>query len=365
MGFKCAIVGLPNVGKSTLFNALTQTASAAAENYPFCTIEPNVGEVPVPEDRLPIIAAIGESKEQIPARMNFVDIAGLVRGASKGEGLGNQFLSNIRETDAIAYVLRCFDDDDVTHVEGKIDPLADLDVVQTELMLADMESLEKRAPALQKKAKNGDKEAILTLKMIDLAMAELNEGRPARCAEIDKDDRQAWRMMQLLTSKPVLYVANVDEDSAATGNDYSATVFAHAEAEGAQAVVISAQIESEIALLDDEERVDYLEALDLKEPGLNRLIQTGYKLLGLETYFTVGPKEARAWTFHEGWSAPRCAGVIHTDFERGFIRAETTAYEDFVEHGGEQGAKEAGKTRQEGKTYIVQDGDIMHFKFNV
>ncbi|MCF6275949.1 MAG: redox-regulated ATPase YchF [Robiginitomaculum sp.] len=365
MGFKCAIVGLPNVGKSTLFNALTQTASAAAENYPFCTIEPNVGEVPVPEARLPIIAEIGGSKEQIPARMNFVDIAGLVRGASKGEGLGNQFLSNIRETDAIAYVLRCFDDDDVTHVEGKIDPLADLDVVQTELMLADMESLEKRAPALQKKAKNGDKEAILTLKMIDLAMAELNEGRPARCAEIDKDDRQAWRMMQLLTSKPILYVANVDEDSASTGNAYSDTVFAHAKTEGAQAVVISAQIESEIALLDDEERVDYLDALDLTEPGLNRLIQTGYKLLGLETYFTVGPKEARAWTFHEGWSAPRCAGVIHTDFERGFIRAETTAYADFIEHGGEQGAKDAGKTRQEGKTYIVKDGDIMHFKFNV
>ncbi|PHS75583.1 MAG: redox-regulated ATPase YchF [Robiginitomaculum sp.] len=365
MGFKCAIVGLPNVGKSTLFNALTQTASAAAENYPFCTIEPNVGEVPVPEARLPIIAKIGESKEQIPARMNFVDIAGLVRGASKGEGLGNQFLSNIRETDAIAYVLRCFDDDDVTHVEGKIDPLADLDTVQTELMLADMESLEKRAPALQKKAKNGDKEAILTLKMIDLAMAELNEGRPARCAEIDKDDRQAWRMLQLLTAKPILYVANVDEESAATGNAYSETVFAHAKTEGAEAVVISAQIESEIALLDDDERVEYLDALDLKEPGLNRLIQTGYKLLGLETYFTVGPKEARAWTFHEGWSAPRCAGVIHTDFERGFIRAETTAYDDFVEHGGEQGAKEAGKTRQEGKTYIVQDGDIMHFKFNV
>ncbi len=365
MGFKCAIVGLPNVGKSTLFNALTQTASAAAENYPFCTIEPNVGEVPVPEARLPIIAKIGQSKEQIPARMNFVDIAGLVRGASKGEGLGNQFLSNIRETDAIAYVLRCFDDDDVTHVEGKIDPLADLEVVQTELMLADMESLEKRAPALQKKAKNGDKEAILSLKMIDLAMNELNEGRPARCAEIDKDDRQAWRMMQLLTSKPILYVANVDEDSAGSGNAYSDTVFAHAKTEGAQAVVISAQIESEIALLDDEERAEYLDELNLEEPGLNRLIQTGYKLLGLETYFTVGPKEARAWTFHEGWSAPRCAGVIHTDFERGFIRAETTAYDDFVEHGGELGAKEAGKTRQEGKTYIVQDGDIMHFKFNV
>lgn len=365
MGFKCAIVGLPNVGKSTLFNALTQTASAAAENYPFCTIDPNVGEVAVPEPRLPKIAEIGGSKEQIPARMNFVDIAGLVRGASKGEGLGNQFLSNIRETDAIAYVLRCFDDDDVTHVDGKIDPLADLDTVQTELMLADMESLEKRAPALQKKAKNGDKEAILTLKMIDLAMAELNEGRPARCAEVDNEDKQAWRMMQLLTAKPILYVANVDEDSAATGNAYSETVFAHAEREGAQAVVISAQIESEIALLDNEERVDYLEALGLEEPGLNRLIQTGYKLLGLETYFTVGPKEARAWTFHEGWTAPRCAGVIHTDFERGFIRAETTAYDDFVKFDGEQGAKEAGKTRQEGKTYIVQDGDIMHFKFNV
>ncbi len=365
MGFKCAIVGLPNVGKSTLFNALTQTASAAAENYPFCTIEPNVGEVPVPEVRLPVIAKIGQSKEQIPARMNFVDIAGLVRGASQGEGLGNQFLSNIRETDAIAYVLRCFDDDDVTHVEGKIDPLADLDTVQTELMMADMESLEKRKPALEKKLKGGDKEAILTLKLIDIALAELGEGRPARAATIDKDDRKAWRMLQLLTAKPILYVANVDEDSAATGNAYSDTVFAHAKTEGAQAVVISAQIESEIALLDDAERVDYLEALDLEEPGLNRLIQTGYKLLGLETYFTVGPKEARAWTFHEGWSAPRCAGVIHTDFERGFIRAETTAYEDFVEHGGEQGAKDAGKTRQEGKTYIVQDGDIMHFKFNV
>lgn len=365
MGFKCGIVGLPNVGKSTLFNALTQTASAQAANYPFCTIEPNVGDVAVPEPRLDRIAEIGRSAQRIPARMNFVDIAGLVRGASKGEGLGNQFLANIRETDAILYVLRCFEDDDITHVDGKIDPLADSETVETELMLADLESLEKRRGPLEKKIKGGDKDAKTTLDLIDRAIAVLEEGKPARTAEIDKDEQKEWKMLQLLTAKPVLYVANVDEDSAADGNEYSAKVMAHAESEGAEAVIISAQIESELALLDGEERAEYLEAIGLEEPGLNRLIRSGYSLLGLKTYFTVGPKEARAWTFHEGWTAPKCAGVIHGDFEKGFIRAETTAYDDYVSLGGEQAAKEAGKVRQEGKDYIVKDGDIMLFKFNV
>ena len=365
MGFKCGIVGLPNVGKSTLFNALTQTAAAQAANYPFCTIEPNVGEVAVPEPRLEKLAAIAGSKEIIPARMNFVDIAGLVEGASKGEGLGNQFLANIRETDAILYVLRCFEDDDITHVAGRVDPIADLEIVETELMLADMESLEKRRANLEKKAKSGEKDAKEALALLDLALAELNEGRPARMAKVAKEDMKAWRMLQLLTAKPVLLVANVDEDSAATGNKYSDMVMERAAKEGAEAVVISAQIEAEMAVLDPAERAEFLEMQGLEEPGLNRLIHSGYKLLGLQTYFTVGPKEARAWTIREGWTAPQAAGVIHGDFEKGFIRAETIAFDDFIANGGETGAKEAGKMRQEGKEYVVKEGDVLHFRFNV
>ena len=365
MGFKCGIVGLPNVGKSTLFNALTQTAAAQAANYPFCTIEPNVGEVAVPEPRLAKLAEIAGSKEILPAKMNFVDIAGLVEGASKGEGLGNKFLATIRETDAIVYVLRCFDDDDITHVSGRVDPLSDLDIVQTELMLADLESLEKRRANLIKRANSGDKDAKASIALMDLALAELNEGRPARRAKISDDDLKAWNMLQLLTSKPVLYVANVDEESAATGNDYSQRVLDYAAKEGAQAVIISAQIEAEISQLDNEERDEFLENLGLEEPGLNRLIHSGYTLLGLRTYFTAGPKESRAWTIHEGYTAPQAAGVIHGDFEKGFIRAETIAFEDYVACGGETGAKDAGKMRAEGKEYIVKDGDVLHFRFNV
>lgn len=365
MGFKCGIVGLPNVGKSTLFNALTQTAAAQAANYPFCTIEPNVGEVAVPEPRLQKLAEIADSKEIIPARMNFVDIAGLVEGASKGEGLGNQFLANIRETDAIIYVLRCFEDDDITHVSGRIDPLADLAVVETELMLADLESLEKRKVNWVKKANSGDKEAKSQVALIDKALSQLNEGHPARRAEVDENDRKAWNMLQLLTAKPVLYVANVDEGSAATGNEYSQRVADYAKNEGSEYVVISAQIEAEISQLENEERAEFLETLGLEEPGLNRLIHAGYSLLGLQTYFTAGPKESRAWTIKSGYTAPQAAGVIHGDFEKGFIRAETIAYEDYVAAGGESAAKDAGKMRAEGKDYIVKDGDVMLFRFNV
>lgn len=365
MGFKCGIVGLPNVGKSTLFNALTQTAAAQAANYPFCTIEPNVGEVAVPEPRLAKLAEIAKSANVIPARMSFVDIAGLVKGASQGEGLGNQFLANIREVDAVLYVLRCFEDDDITHVAGQVDPLADFETVETELMLADLESLEKRRSNLEKKAKTGDKDAKATLELVDLALAELQEGRPARHADVPEDAQREWKMLQLLTSKPILFVANVDEDSAGSGNAHSQAVEARAAEEGAGCVVISAKIESELALLEDEERVEYLAEIGLEEPGLNRLIHAGYALLDLQTYFTAGPKEARAWTIRKGWTAPKAAGVIHGDFEKGFIRAETIAYDDYVAQNGEAGAREAGKLRQEGKDYIVQDGDVMLFRFNV
>ncbi|WP_375202919.1 redox-regulated ATPase YchF [Hyphococcus sp.] len=364
MGFKCGIVGLPNVGKSTLFNALTKTAAAQAANYPFCTIEPNVGDVAVPEPRLKQLAEVAGSKEIIPARMQFVDIAGLVKGASQGEGLGNQFLANIREVDAVVYVLRCFDDDDVTHVANKIDPIADFETVETELMLADLESLEKRRLNLEKKAKGQDKEAKALIVLVDKALEELREGRPARNADIAEDDKKAWAGLQLLTSKPVLFVANVDEDSAATGNAYSKHVEECAQKEGAAAVVISAKIESELAQLSDEEQAEYLDTIGLSEPGLNRLISTGFDLLGLQTYFTAGPKEARAWTVKRGATAPQAAGVIHTDFEKGFIRAETIAFDDYIALKGEQGAKEAGKMRLEGKEYIVKDGDVMHFRFN-
>jgi len=364
MGFKCGIVGLPNVGKSTLFNALTKTAAAQAANYPFCTIEPNVGDVAVPEPRLEALAGIADSKEIVPARMQFVDIAGLVKGASKGEGLGNQFLANIREVDAVVYVLRCFEDPDITHVAGKVDPIADFETVETELMLADLESLEKRRDNLHKKTTGGDKQAKALLPLVDKALAELREGRPARKAEIDRNDEASWRGLQLLTQKPVLFVANVDEASAAGGNEYSEAVEARAAAEGAGVVVISARIEEELAQLDDAEQAEYLETLGLDEPGLNRLIRAGYELLGLQTFFTAGPKEARAWTVRVGAKAPEAAGAIHTDFEKGFIRAETISYDDYVAHGGESGSKEAGRMRLEGKEYVVKDGDVMLFRFN-
>jgi len=366
MGFRCGIVGLPNVGKSTLFNALTETAAAQAANYPFCTIEPNVGRVAVPDPRLDAIARIAKSAQEIETQLEFVDIAGLVRGASKGEGLGNQFLGNIREVDAIVHVLRCFEGGDVTHVEGRIDPIADAETVETELMLADLESLEKRVPALVKKAQQGDKEAKVQASVLGQALDLLRDSKPARLTRPkDSEEKLALDRAQLLTAKPVLYVCNVDEADAAEGNALSAKVFEKAAAEDARAVIVSAAIEAEIVTMAPEDRGEFLADLGLTETGLARVIRAGYDLLHLITFFTAGPKEARAWTVEKGARAPQAAGVIHSDFERGFIRAETIAYEDFVQFGGEAGAKEAGRMRSEGKEYVVQDGDVMLFRFNV
>ncbi|TKD52919.1 redox-regulated ATPase YchF [Sphingomonas baiyangensis] len=366
MGFRCGIVGLPNVGKSTLFNALTETAAAQAANYPFCTIEPNVGNVAVPDERLQALAAIAGSAKIIETQLGFVDIAGLVRGASKGEGLGNQFLGNIREVDAIVHVLRCFENDDIQHVDNKVDPIADAETVETELMLADLESLEKRVPNLVKKGQQGDKEAKAAAQVLGRALDLLRDGKPARLAQAsDPDEARHLAQAQLLTGKPVLYVCNVNEEDAAEGNAYSARVFEKAAAEGAEAVVVSAAIEAEIATMPPEDRAEFLAELGLSETGLARVIRAGYKLLNLQTFFTVGPKEARAWTVEVGARAPQAAGEIHTDFERGFIRAETIAYDDYVALKGEAGARDAGKLRSEGKDYVVKDGDVMLFRFNV
>jgi GTP-binding protein YchF len=366
MPIRCGIVGLPNVGKSTLFNALTETAAAAAANYPFCTIEPNVGNVPVPDPRLDELARIGGSAKIIETQLGFTDIAGLVRGASKGEGLGNQFLANIRETDAIVHVLRCFEDDDVTHVEGRVNPVADAETVETELMLADLESLEKRVPALAKKAAQGDKQAKVEASVLGQALELLRDGKPARLTEPkDEEEARALKLAQLLTAKPVLYVCNVEEASAAEGNAHSKAVEAMAKAAGAGAVIVSAAIEAEIATMPAEDRAEYLESLGLHETGLARVVRAAYELLGLQTFFTVGPKEARAWTVKRGARAPQAAGEIHGDFEKGFIRAETIAFDDYVKFNGEAGAREAGRLRSEGKDYVVQDGDVMLFRFNV
>ena len=366
MGFRCGIVGLPNVGKSTLFNALTETAAAQAANYPFCTIEPNVGRVAVPDPRLQEIARIAKSANVIETQLEFVDIAGLVRGASKGEGLGNQFLGNIREVDAIVHVLRCFEEGDVTHVEGRIDPVADAETVETELMLADLDSLEKRVPALAKKATQGDKEAKVQASVLGQALELLRDSKPARLTQPkDEEERKALERAQLLTAKPVLYVCNVDEGDAADGNAHSARVFEKAAAEGAGAVIVSAAIEAEIVTMAPEDRGEFLSDLGLEETGLARVIRAGYALLDLITFFTAGPKESRAWTVEKGAKAPQAAGAIHSDFERGFIRAETIAYDDYIACGGEAGARDAGKLRSEGKEYVVQDGDVMLFRFNV
>lgn len=365
MGFNCGIVGLPNVGKSTLFNALTETAAAAAANYPFCTIEPNVGKVPVQDDRLDKIAALAKSANVIPTQLEIVDIAGLVRGASQGEGLGNQFLAAIREVDAIIQVLRCFEDDDITHVEGNVDPLRDAELIETELLLADLDSLEKRLPGLEKRIRAQDKEAKQTHALIQKILPDMQDGTPARALDLDPDQKKLLLQMQLLTSKPILYVANVDESSAATGNEFSEKVAGYAAEHACTSVVVSAAIEAELSELEADDRTDYLESLGLEEAGLQKVVRSGYGLLGLMTFFTAGPKEARAWTVSQGATAPEAAGRIHTDFQRGFICAETIGYDDYIELSGEQGAKAAGKMRQEGKGYKVADGDILLFRFNV